>query len=165
MKALKITTALIFVVAIVITAFAVYRVQSNPFTNSELSGKAVAQIVENEKDGYSTMTVSINNDINLEQPGHSKLRFTTEDGTEVTADFPWYFAQMPEDDAAYIVYLKDDPQQITLDSFFFHSFVVILLAVSAVVFYSFGIVMLIITILVAMDQKKRRLKYMENNNG
>ena len=165
MKALKIITALIFIIAIAITAVAVNMVRSNPFTNSDLSQSTTARIIENEKDGYSNMSVSINNDINLEQPGHSKLSFVTEEGEEVVADFPWYFAEMPEDDTAYIVYLKDDPSQITLDSFFFHSFGVIMLGIGAFILYSFGAVMLLLTVLVGMSQKKEIIKNTENNNG
>lgn len=165
MKALKIVTAVILIIAVAITAYIVYALNANPFTNREMSAKAEAVVVETEKivdDSWGTATVSIGNSINISRPGQSTLSFTTEDGEQVTAEFPWYFIDLPEDNTMDIIYLRDDPTQITLDSFFFHSVGVIILGITAFTFYMFGGVLLLLVIIVLRDQRKKKSGNTEN---
>ena len=166
MKVLKVVVAVVLLAAIAMTVYIVHSLNSNPFTNSELSAKAEAVVLETEMtedDSAGTMTVSIGNDINIRRPGHSVLSFATEDGEQVTADFSWYFMELPEDNTMDIIYLRDDPTQITLDSYFFHSVGIIILGITAITFYMFGGLLLILLIISLKSQGSKKSGSMENN--
>jgi outer membrane lipoprotein-sorting protein len=152
------------IIALVFAILCVCDASSNPFLNKNNIEHTTAKVVENEKQGYSSMMISINHEIFLQKPGKSQLQFTTTDGEEITADFPYYFAYVPSDEQAYIIYLKNDPQTMTLDTFWFYGLSVFIKGMVAVGALWISIGLFVINAVLKNKEEKNNQREIKNEN-
>lgn len=156
MKILKGFCIFWLVLFVLIIAYCAVRISIDPFINRKGVEKAEAYIVSTEKTGYSTSNISINYDIKLETNGKTVFRFKTAEGEEVTADFPYYFSYMPEDRTAYLLYMKDNPQEITLNSFFFYGFDVFMVGMMSFFPICLGTISTVVYLILKKEEKKKK---------